>query len=80
MHLKTWLNKSSESERLQVADEASTTVGYLWQIAGSHREAGAKLARRIESATQKVTPGRVVQAGELRPDIFGAPEPSESAA
>lgn len=80
MHLKTWLNQSSEEERTNLAGAANTTVGYLWQIGGSHREAGAKLARRIEQATKTITPDRVVLAEELRPDIFGQPEQTESAA
>lgn len=80
MNLKQWLNKASESERDAVAEKAGTTVAYLWQIAGSHREAGAKLARRISSATEIVTPDRVVTAADLRPDIFGSVTAQDSAA
>jgi hypothetical protein len=80
MNLKPWLNSASDAERLAVAEKAETTVAYLWQIAGSHREAGAKLARRIATATEKITPDRVVTAADLRPDIFEVPANQGSAA
>ena len=80
MNLKLWLNSASETERNAVANNAETTVAYLWQLAGSHREAGAKLARRIAVATEAITPDRVVTAADLRPDIFDAHANHHSAA
>ncbi len=80
MKLKAWLNGASETERTAVAEQAETTVAYLWQLAGSHREAGAKLAKRISAATETITPNRVVTAADLRPDIFESVSAQDSAA
>lgn len=46
-------------------------MDYLWQIAGGHCRAGAKMAVAIEDATG-------VSKHDLRPDIFG-PAPQRPA-
>ncbi len=45
-------------------------MDYLWQIAGGHCRAGAKMAVAIEDATG-------VSKHDLRPDIFG-PHPDRA--
>ena len=45
-------------------------MDYLWQIAGGHCRAGAKMAVAIEEATG-------VSKHDLRPDIFG-PDPNRA--
>ena len=71
MDMKTFLKKKSRQQREAIADEAGTTVAYLWQIAGGHSKPGAILCRKIEAATK----GKV-KVAELRPDIFKKHYPS----
>lgn len=66
MMLKEWLRDASPKEREKVATEADTTVEYLYQIAGGHRNASASLAKRLEVALR-----RKVLRKNIRPDIFG---------
>lgn len=67
MDLRTWLNQTPADERGRVAKEASTSVGYLWQLAGGHRKASIELAKALETAT-----GGQVTRSDLRPDIWEA--------
>ena len=54
MDLKQFLQLSSKRERAEVADGCSSSVSYLYQLAGQHRYASALLATRIEKATHDV--------------------------
>ncbi len=65
MLLKAWLNKATPIERQDVATNAKTSVAYLWQLAGGHRQASASLAERVEKAVQQVTPDRPVGRMEV---------------
>lgn len=50
--MKAWLNEASQEERQRVASEAGTSVGYLWLLAGGHRNPSEDLAFRLHQATQ----------------------------
>lgn len=52
----------------RVAAAAGCSAGTLYMIAKGHKQAGPKLAPRIEAAT-----GGEVTRNDLRPDVFGAP-------
>lgn len=56
-------------QRKAFATKAGTSVGYLYLLAGGHRNCRPKLAREIESAS-----GMKVSLQDLRPDIFGSPQ------
>lgn len=70
MQLSELLKELSQTEREQLADDAGTTVEYLYQIAGGHRGGSGKLIRLI--AESGVNNGRTSKE-EMRPDIFGEP-------
>lgn len=63
--MRTFLKTTSKTERERVAKEAETTVAYLFQLAGGHREPSVKLAMRLEKAS-----GGLLSRRDLRPDIF----------
>jgi DNA-binding transcriptional regulator YdaS (Cro superfamily) len=65
MNLRDWLNSVDSTERERVAGAAGTSVGYLWQLAGTHRKPSTDLAKAIEAAT-----AGVVARHDLRPDIW----------
>lgn len=60
MNLKDWMHTTNQEERKRVAEHARTSVGYLWQLAGNHRNPSKGLAERLEAATTEVTPDRVI--------------------
>ena len=62
--LREWLHGATEADRERLAKEASTSVAYLWQLAGGHRKASIELASRLQAASA----GALTIAG-LRPDI-----------
>ena len=64
--LQQWLSKTPNDQREAVAEEAKTTVAYLWQLSGGHRKASLELAKRLRDAT-----GGALTIEGLRPDIFG---------
>ncbi len=70
MTLLEWLRQNSQPERLKMAEEAKTTVAYLYKLAGGHGKPGWRICSRIEHATE----GQVTRH-ELRPDIY--PEEGE---
>jgi len=72
MRLAQYMRAGGPGGRERLARASGTTVGYLYQIAGGHRRAGAPLALRLEAAT-----GGAVCRCRLRPDLF---PPSECAA
>lgn len=65
MDMRTFLKTTSKTERERVAKEVETTVAYLFQLAGGHREPSVKLAMRLEKAS-----GGLLSRRDLRPDIF----------
>lgn len=70
MNLKTWLKHTSRRERERVAQHAGTTLAYLDQLAGGHRNPSPALARRLEQASRLHTPEYVLRREHLRPDIW----------
>ncbi|MGE8169063.1 hypothetical protein D3C81_1960740 [compost metagenome] len=64
-HLREWLATATNDRRRDVAAEAKTTVGHLWQLAGGHRKASVDLAERLQDASD----GEITIAG-LRPDLI----------
>lgn len=52
--LKKWMDAATEDERETLALRAKTSVNYLYQIAGNHRDAAAGLAGRIEIAAAEI--------------------------
>lgn len=64
IQLREWLRDASDAERERVAKAASTSVAYLWQLAGGHRKPSIELASRLQTASC----GALTIAG-LRPDI-----------
>lgn len=55
--MKTWMRAASAEEKRRLADLAETTLGTLFQIAGSYRTKGEPhvepaLAARIEAGTK----------------------------
>lgn len=77
MDLREWLHAATGEEREEMARAASTSVAYLYQLAGGHRRASANMAIAIETATQASVPGTVPR-GRLRPDYW--PESGEASA
>ena len=68
MNVKHWMASASDQERTEVAEKAGTTVGYLWQLSGNHRTPSSSLAEKLELASRKVTPDRVMSRVVL---VFG---------
>lgn len=67
-HLQDWLGRATFDERERVATAAGTSVGYLWQLAGSHRKASPLLAAELQKASVNSPAGQLTVAG-LRPDL-----------
>lgn len=66
--LRRFLRDTDHAGIAALAEAAGTKPVYLRQIAGGHRLASHKLARRLERASC----GRIT-AADLRPDIYGDP-------
>lgn len=81
MKLSEFLRAASKRERVEVAERCSTSVGYLYQVAGGHRNASVRLAARIEAHTAALAsrvqgrlrqvPGRTLV---LHPELYRSPE------
>jgi len=69
MKLDEFLKTADQDERSRVADEAGTSVAYLYQIAGGHRKPSTDLAKKIAAATK---PPYKVGKADLLPDVWGA--------
>lgn len=54
MELKRFLRMASKRERAEVAVVCNDSVCYLYQLAGKHRYASARMATRIEAQTREV--------------------------
>ncbi len=65
MELKQYLRSLNKEQKQQLADEVGTSVHYLRHLAHGRRNAGHKLARKIQEAS-----GHQVTLSELRPDIY----------
>ena len=63
-HLREWLANASPERRDEVARNAGTSPGYLWQLAGGHRKPTPEIAERLQEASG----GEITIAG-LRPDL-----------
>lgn len=64
--MRDYLNSIGQPEREQFASAAGTSVGYLWLLAGKHRQPSPKLARKLQEAS-----GGILTLAELRPDLWG---------
>lgn len=62
--VRDWLNSHTDGERSALAASASTSVGYLWQLAGGHRKASVELAARLNKASKGV-----LTLEGMRPDL-----------
>ncbi|MEB8488352.1 YdaS family helix-turn-helix protein [Acidithiobacillus ferriphilus] len=72
MNLKAFIVNLTIAEKRALAEHAGTKLIYLHQIAGGFSAPSARLAIRVERATNGV-----VTREELRPDIFGPPFPAQ---
>ena len=85
MNMTEFLRAASKRERAEVAERCGTTVRYLWQLAGWHRNAVVRLAARIEahaaalaSRTQgrrRQVPGKTLV---LHPERYKSPAPKDA--
>jgi len=64
------MKRTSGEERRQIAREAGCTAYYLYHVVKNGCSPG--LAKKIEAATKKFMPDRIVSKAELRPDIWGS--------
>jgi DNA-binding transcriptional regulator YdaS (Cro superfamily) len=64
--LAKYLDPMDHAGRVAFARSCGTTYNYLHQVAGGHRRASGKLARRIERRS-----GGAVTRASLRRDLFG---------
>jgi hypothetical protein len=72
MDIKTFLRTTASEERDQVAQEAGTSVAYLRQLAGRHRNCSKVLAERLERASK----GRINAQAAMFPERFEFKEPA----
>lgn len=68
MNIYDWMEAASAEERERLAIEAKTSVAYLHQLKGGHRKPSRSLAERLETASNKITPERVICRFEA---VFG---------
>lgn len=69
MRLNDWLRQATPEEREACAKQAATSVNRLYQIAGEHSPASARVCHDIAAGTgYKVTPH------EIRADYFPHPD------
>lgn len=64
--IRTFLKISSPEERERVAQEAGTSVAYLRQLAGRHRNCSKVLAERLERASK----GRINAQAAMFPERY----------
>ena len=68
MKFSKWMEKANPKEMRKLAEMIGCHYLYLYQVAKNNCSAG--LAKKIEAATKKLTPERVVHKWELRKDIW----------
>ena len=68
MKLSKWMKKATPEEIRKLAKMVGCHHNYLYQVARDSCSVG--LAKKIEKALRKLTPGRAVHKWELRPDIW----------
>lgn len=68
MKLSTWIKRSSTEDLRKLAQLSGCHSNYLYFVASNR--CSAVLAKRIERATKKMDPGKVVTKQSLRPDIY----------
>lgn len=66
MDIKTFLKTAKPEEAERVARDAGTSLAYLRQLAGRHRNCSKHLAMRLEQASK----GRITAIGALFPEKF----------
>lgn len=71
--LKAWLKDHSPDERQHLADAVGSSVGYLYQLAGGHRQPSLQMALDIERHTGGcVSPGSFDKRGQDSADTPSA--------
>lgn len=73
--LRLYLNSLPPAEQSAYAKRCGTTIGYLRKALSTKPNLDGALARRLDEESDGKVP-----RGELRPDIFGAPESNAEAA
>jgi len=66
MNITDWMKQASAERKAEVAAEAGTTVDYLYQLSGGHREPSHRMAKRLHRAS-----GGEMSLAAMRPDIWG---------
>jgi hypothetical protein len=66
MDIKSFLKSATPAERQEVAQEAGTTVAYLKQLAGRHRNCSKVLAERLERSSK----GRINAQAAMFPERY----------
>lgn len=66
MDMTTQYNNWTGKQREDIAENADTTVDYLYQVCTARAQASTKLAQRLEIATS----GQLTKE-MLRPDVWG---------
>lgn len=52
--IHAWLQLATKEERMLLARKAKTSVGYLYQLAGGHRNCGPALAVRLDRFSREL--------------------------
>jgi hypothetical protein len=68
MTLSQWIKKSTTEELRILAKKCGCSTNYLYYVAANRPS--TSLAKKIETATRKLNPRRVVNKESLRPDIW----------
>ena len=72
MKLKEWIKKSTSKELEKLAKKVGCHPRYIYQIVNNG--CSARLAKKIENWTMRLTPDRTVTRHDLRPDIWSKGE------
>ena len=72
MQISDWIKNTTPEERRKVARAAGCSAVYLYYVVKDGCSAG--LAKRIEAATEKIMPDRILKKEDLRPDIWSKVE------
>lgn len=68
--LKAWMDKATTEQIAALAENADTSVGYLYQLASGRRAASSDIAARIEYAAELLVAGGAGTPGLLPRDFI----------
>lgn len=68
--LKAWMDKATAEQIAALAENADTSVGYLYQLAANRRSASADIAARIEYAAELLVASGAGTPGLLPRDFI----------